>query len=53
MQRDGVYDEFIEIVTQEYGRVFSEPLNEETQEFCLPLKQVEDRGLIDFTTCSF
>jgi hypothetical protein len=51
MQRDGVYDEFVKVVSQEYGRVFSEPLNGEMQEFCLPVNEVEDTGLVDFTTC--
>lgn len=52
MQRDGVYNEFIEVVKSEYGRVFNKPLKGVKQEFCLPHLEVEDTGLVDFTTCS-
>jgi hypothetical protein len=52
MQREGVYDEFIEVVSDEYGRVFSLPLKGTTQQFCLPEVDVTDVGLEDFTTCS-
>ncbi|KAJ3568519.1 hypothetical protein NP233_g5665 [Leucocoprinus birnbaumii] len=51
MQRQGVYEEFIRVVTEEYGRVFSSPLKGTSQGFCLPDIEVEDVGLVDFTTC--
>ncbi|EKM82123.1 hypothetical protein AGABI1DRAFT_55288, partial [Agaricus bisporus var. burnettii JB137-S8] len=51
MQRDGIYNEFIEVVKSEYGRVFNKPLKGMKQEFCLPHLEVEDTGLVDFTTC--
>ncbi|KXN83534.1 hypothetical protein AN958_01243 [Leucoagaricus sp. SymC.cos] len=52
MQREGVYDEFTRVVSNEYKRVFDRPLNGQTQDFCLPEAEVTDTGLVDFTICT-
>jgi len=52
MQREGIYDKFIDVVRSEYGRVFGPTLRGTEQQFCLPLRTVRDVGLEDFTTCS-
>jgi len=52
MQREGVYNEFIQVVRDEYTRVFGASLKGKNQEFCLPKVKVADVGLVDFTTCS-
>lgn len=52
MQREGVYNEFVQVVKDEYTRVFGASLKGKNQEFCLPQAKVADVGLADFTTCS-
>lgn len=52
MQREGVYNEFIQVVRDEYTRVFGKSVKGTNQEFCLPKVKVTDVGLIDFTTCA-
>ncbi|KAF8576240.1 putative GPI anchored protein [Ramaria rubella] len=52
MQREGVYETFVEVVEREYGRVFGEGLQGVVSEFCLPEYGVPDTGLEDFTSCS-
>lgn len=51
MRREGVYGEFIRVVTDEYKRVFTLSSRGDMQEFCLPSIGVKDTGLVDFTTC--
>lgn len=52
MQREGLYDEFIRVASNEYKRVFDKPLEGTSQEFCLPKVKVQDVGLVDFAGCS-
>lgn len=53
MQAEGVYDEFIQVVSNEHARVFGHiPLKGSDASFCLPTTQVADTGLQDFTTCT-
>jgi hypothetical protein len=53
MQRDEIYDEFIQVTKTEYTRVFGQgPLRGSDVTFCLPEVVVPDTGLVDFTTCS-
>ncbi len=52
MQREGVYNEFIRVVKDEYTRVFGTSLKGTNQKFCLPKAKVADAGLVDFATCS-
>lgn len=53
MQREGVYEEFIQVVQEEYEMVFGkEPLHGSHVSYCLPADSVPDTGLEDFTTCS-
>ena len=53
MQRDGVYDEFIQTAQKEFEMVFGKgPLGGSQAAYCLPSASVPDKGLADFTACS-
>lgn len=53
MQKDGIYDEFISAVKQQWGAVFGTklPLRGEQLAYCLPSAAVPEL-LTDFTTCA-
>lgn len=52
MQRDGVYDEFVQVMQREYEMVFGPgSLRGSNAPYCLPAESVPDTGLVDFTTC--
>ncbi|KAF8155411.1 putative GPI anchored protein [Crassisporium funariophilum] len=52
MQRDRIYKEFIDVVSQEWSRVFTRPLKGVDMPYCLPVSSVTDTGLNDFSSCS-
>ncbi|KAF8499481.1 putative GPI anchored protein [Hysterangium stoloniferum] len=53
MQREGIYDEFIEVVQREWGAAFGNgALRGQEALFCLPAVTVPDGGLQDFTACA-
>ncbi|KAJ9654946.1 hypothetical protein H2198_006128, partial [Neophaeococcomyces mojaviensis] len=58
LKADGIYDEFISIMTSEYGRVFDSRLNGGAQfmgekvHICLPNAEVPTQDLIDFSSCN-
>ncbi|KIJ34150.1 hypothetical protein M422DRAFT_182470 [Sphaerobolus stellatus SS14] len=53
MKQDRIYDQFVEVVQTEYGRVFgSGPLKGQNLPLCLPQVTVKDTGLKDFTSCT-
>lgn len=52
MRREGIYDEFVEVLAREYGMVFGDELQGEDLGFFLPAVEIQDGGLEDFTECS-
>ena len=51
MKKDGIYDEFLQVLDREYSRVFTE-LKGEDVELCLPGVPIGDGGLGDFSACT-
>ena len=50
MIKDEIYDEFIRVLSREYGMVFKQ-LNGEHVKLCLPTIAVPDAALQDYTEC--
>jgi hypothetical protein len=52
MRKEGIYDEFIDVASREYGRVFGHgSLQGEHVPLCLPDAEVPATGLEDYTLC--
>ncbi len=52
MQKDNVYDEFKQILNNEYSAVFGNDLKGENVDLCVPDFQVPNATVSDFTQCS-
>ncbi|KXT07217.1 hypothetical protein AC578_2453 [Pseudocercospora eumusae] len=50
MRRDGVYDEFLSRIGDEYARVFTDVKSGDGK-LCLPTARVRNAGLKDYTSC--
>lgn len=52
MRKEGIYDEFIDVASREYGRVFGHgSLQGEDVPLCLPDAEVPATGLEDYSLC--
>jgi hypothetical protein len=52
MKRDGIYEEFVDVIGKVYRDKFAEPLLGEDQQLCLPSVAVPDAGLKDYSDCA-